>query len=98
MELIKENQYDPIHHTQCLYIGWGKRSIWKLLEKSGKSQEILESKISRHPVHACNDKRYIIVLKWVQANGVWFRNIIFWVTKSTTMQFCNSLNILVIWT
>ena len=35
MESIKENQYDSTHHTQCLYIGWGERSIWKSLEKSG---------------------------------------------------------------
>ena len=27
MELIKENQFDSTHHTQCLYIEWGKRSI-----------------------------------------------------------------------
>jgi len=33
-ELIKKNQYDSTHHTQCLYIGWDKRSLSKLLQKT----------------------------------------------------------------
>jgi len=42
MELIKKNQYDSTHHTQCLYIGWGEK---KYLEITGKVREFQNQKL-----------------------------------------------------
>jgi len=45
MQSIKENQYDSTHHIQCLFIGWGKISIRKLLKSRGKVTEFQNQKL-----------------------------------------------------